>query len=254
MRKSRTISCEQCGVEVQTTSGVQRFCKPCSSNRDTERKKEWTAKHKPKERRPRPHNEKRKQAREEHASQFTGEGSIAWLPGEMGRDLTWFVGVRVPFTYSLSKNATWSFRGKGRGGHVFMRQEAASARAIVRDAIKRAMSHRPPAVDAKVYIDLFVQKPDHRGDAINVVDSVCDGIKDALGVDDRWFCIRGVDWEVVKSGQPMIWIRVGQVETEPQRVCSVCGRIRPVPEFGKHLGRECLECRRGIKSVLKESA
>lgn len=162
--------------------------------------------------------------------------------------MAWSLRIRVPFSYALSKNAVWSM-AQG-GGHVFMRKKASQARSVVRDTLASALSESGIApVEAKVFIDIFVQKPNHKGDAINVIDSVCDGIKDALGVDDRWFSIRGLDWEVVKT-DPMIIIGVGQEAREHHRVCSACGRIMPLDAFGKRSGmrlgssRECLECRR----------
>ncbi|MCC7541926.1 MAG: RusA family crossover junction endodeoxyribonuclease [Deltaproteobacteria bacterium] len=184
--------------------------------------------------------------RRELAARWRGDGTIAWAPAEVGVGMAWHVRVAIPFDYGLSKNAVWS-SARG-GGHVFMRQRARAARAHLAKTLRSALGERRP-VEAKVFVDIFVQKPDQRGDAINVVDVVCDGVKDAVGVDDRWFALRAVDWEVVKSGSPTIWVGVGQVATEHQRICSYCGRALPLVAFNKAkslplgVGRECRECR-----------
>lgn len=111
----------------------------------------------------------------------------------------------------------------------------------------------------KVWIDILVQKPNHRGDAINVVDLVCDAVKDAVPVDDRWFCIRRLDWEIVKD-DPQLIIGIGQETTEDAQVCSFCGQIKPLDAFNKDkrqslgVGHECRECRSAGRLLRRQSA
>jgi hypothetical protein len=103
----------------------------------------------------------------------------------------------------------------------------------------------------KLWIDLFVQKPDARGDAVNLVDLVCDALKKAAGVDDRWFSIRHLDWEIVKVN-PQIFVGLGQEEVSDVQACSCCGRLLTFDAFGKRksnksgIGRVCYECRRSV--------
>lgn len=181
-----------------------------------------------------------------------GDASAAWNPNEIGADLSWLVRVSVPFTYSLSKNAVWSMGGT----HVYSRKKATRARQVVRDRVAEAIRNRGIVpVQSKVFVDIFVQKPDHKGDAINVIDSVCDGVKDAIGIDDRWFALRGLDWEIVKHGSPRVVIGVGQESEENRQVCSMCGRIQLLEMFAKHRGtpmgraRDCRECQSAAKSA-----
>ena len=87
-------------------------------------------------------------------------------------------------------------------------------------------------VQNKVWIDILAQKPNHKGDAINVVDLVCDAIQEGCGVDDRWFCIRHLDWEIVKSN-PRLFIGIGQASDVPVQVCSSCGVALPFECFTK---------------------
>lgn len=125
----------------------------------------------------------------------------------------------------------------------------------VRDGLISALIHEGGEwFDGKVWIDIFVEKPNGRSDAINVVDLVCDAVKVAIDVDDRWFAIRRLDWSIVKIDPRMI-VKVSQSVSEHHRACSYCGRILPLTEFGKHAsdrrgrGRECKACRSSLRGV-----
>lgn len=155
----------------------------------------------------------------------------------------------VPFSYAASKNHIYAM---SRSGHVTLRKESSAFRSEIARAVAAAVAGRRIAHN-KVWIDVFAQKPDHKGDAVNVVDLVCDAIKDAIPVDDRWFSIRGVDWEVVKGEPGAIFIGIGQESEEDVKICSCCGRILPFVMFGANRstktgrGRDCFECRRARK-------
>jgi len=115
---------------------------------------------------------------------------------------------------------------------------------VLAEKVRQAVAGR--AVAGRLWLDIFVQKPNHRGDAVNVVDLVCDAVEDATGVDDRWFSVRRLDWEVKKS-DPLLYVVIGQETSEEQRICALCGRELPTTMFGPHgksVGRECRNCRR----------
>lgn len=160
--------------------------------------------------------------------------------------LEWFVGITYPFMYSASKNHIHAITNRG---HLMLRKEAQEYRDGLAFALRAAMGQRK-AVNNKVWLDLFIQKPNHKGDAVNIIDLICDGVKVALGVDDRWFCIRRLDWEIAKK-DPHICLGVGQENVEAAIVCSSCGRILPLARFSKNknalhgVSRNCNECRRG---------
>ncbi len=88
-----------------------------------------------------------------------------------------------------------------------------------------------------------------RGDAVNVVDLVCDAVKDAIGLDDRWFSIKRLDWEIAKVN-PQLIVGLAQPDQFDAQACSHCGRVRPFGDFHKHkgnkngIGRVCSDCRR----------
>lgn len=160
----------------------------------------------------------------------------------------------VPFSYATSKNHIYALRNQG---HVFLRKESRAKRQEITLTICDGLNNRKVAHN-KLWIDILVQKPNHRGDAINVVDLVCDAIKDAVPVDDRWFCIRRLDWEIVKE-DPQLIIGIGQETDDDAQVCSYCGQIKLLTEFNKDkcnplgVGRECRECRR-VGRLLKKRA
>lgn len=114
-------------------------------------------------------------------------------------------------------------------------------------ATKSAL-HEVSVVNNKFWVGLLVEKPDNKSDAINVVDLVCDGIRDGCGIDDRWFSLSFVDWCINKN-EPRIAIQLGQDSDFDAQACSKCGLILPLTMFAKNKsnklgrGRVCESCR-----------
>jgi hypothetical protein len=158
-----------------------------------------------------------------------------------------YIAVEIPFSYLLSKNAIY---GQGIGGHKFIREGVRGRREMLTLLVRSAAAG--VFVDGPIDLALHVEKPNARGDAINVLTTVADAVVDGLGVDDRWFGITCVTWSVVKI-EPRVLLGIGQRVTEPHRVCSYCGGIWPMTDFqlnrsGLHgRGRKCRHCseRRG---------
>jgi hypothetical protein len=247
-----TITCVTCRVETPKTGPVQKYCPPCSEQADLRRKSKWAKAHPagydPTKRRLT--LEKRKAI---SAEVFSIIRTTDWFDVPHP-EMAWEVRMKVPFSYGFSKNAIWSTT---RRGHVYMRKEAQSLREALILLVK---SHTvgQPIVQSKVWIDILVQKPDQRGDAINVIDTVADAIKVAIDVDDRWFSLRRVDWEINKS-DPHMFIAIGQESTEPVKACSHCGRLLPLSNFGKRAhskdghSRACLDCSRILDRYRRET-
>jgi Holliday junction resolvase RusA-like endonuclease len=150
----------------------------------------------------------------------------------------------MPFSYAASKNRIYTMRA---GGHVAMRRSATE----YKDAITLLIQSKLRDIKIrqnKLWVDIFVQKDNHKGDAVNVVDLVCDAVKVAVGLDDRWFSLRRVDWEIVKH-DPRLFIGIGQEAVDDVQACSCCGRLLPFPAFNKKAStkigveRVCRECR-----------
>ncbi len=249
VRRGDIGQCAACGRDIIRHSKAHIYCPDCSAERSKNRGRQWA--------RENPLNEtqvarrvagasKRKSAAVEYGASISNErrATATWNAAETP-EFAWFVRTNVPFSYAASKNHIYTMR---MDGHVALRKEARAMRTALTLKISEALktsAHQP--VPGKLWIDILVQKPNHRGDAINVVDLVCDAIKDAMDVDDRWFAIRRLDWEIIKS-DPRLWIGIGQTHTDPRRVCSYCGRALPLDAFTKNakmelgVGRECRQC------------
>jgi hypothetical protein len=169
--------------------------------------------------------------------------TIAWQSGAPVNQ-EWLVRVSVPFTYDASKNSRHSLSKSG----LFTRKAFVQFRTALALTLKSALARQGiKPVDGKLWLDLFVQKSNHRGDAVNVVEAICDAVQDATGVNDRWYSIKRLDWQVVHR-DPMIFVGVSQETTVPQSMCSCCGLIRPDTEMHTSRGlrsktRICVACR-----------
>jgi len=252
------LTCSDCGTTVPRSGPTQRYCKPCSERRDLLRKRMW-ARQNPlsaQQVHRRVHNQRRRKELAKEAgveASRAAASNIAWYDSE-GPDLLWMVRIAVPFTYAASKNHIYTRR---RSGHVALRRESKQLRQTIELSLRAAL-HCMPVAHNKVWVDMLVQKPNHKGDAINVVDLVCDAVKDAIDrVDDRWFCIRRLDWEIVKEN-PRLIVGVGQDSDQDCQVCSYCGQIKPLSQFNAKrssplgVGRECKQCRKDGRRRAKQ--
>ncbi len=248
--------CEVCGVAFAKRGQTQRYCAPCSEGRDLERKKLWVRANPPSAARKARNGELavvRKELAREAGAAASRESAldITW-DGGAGPSLLWLVRVAVPFTYAHSKNHLYT---NTRNGHVALRRESVAARQGAIAAIRIALAGRKIA-NNKLWVEMLVQKPNHKGDAINVMDSLADAIKVATGLDDRWFCVRRIDWQIVREN-PQVFIGLGQESDEDCHVCSYCGSVKPFASFNKAkdqplgIGRECRDCRTAGRKIAK---
>lgn len=169
-------------------------------------------------------------------------------------DCEWTVSFKVPYTNSASKNRRWSMMRGGAG--VFIPANVLNYTSLIISEAKKALAGRK-VYENKVWVSFFVQKPDHKSDAVNVVDTFCDALKTAIGVDDRWFSIGLVDWEIKKS-DPQVFVKIGQQNCYDARACSHCGGIYPLDQFNKNktnklgVARECKECKAVVSAKRKK--
>lgn len=240
----RKFICRVCEEEAPRRSNGQRFCVPCASIKQKEARERGTIKFNLKHR-DRLLERDRKYAKEKR---LRNEPAIREKGLELNakQDLKSYetvnlvkgIIVNIPFHRGVSKNYAHGISLKN--GYVFLKKDARAVRDAIHYKIKSVLSgiiFKP----GKVWVDIFVEKPDHRSDAINVVDTVCDAIKIAIGVDDRWFSIRRVDWAIIKTN-PMITIVIGQEDDDEKGVCQICGRILLATMFTKRKQR-CKDCR-----------
>jgi len=115
--------------------------------------------------------------------------------------------IKIPFNWLLSKNNRMGYSGITK--RSFIKKEAREVQDSLILLIKNRVGDFKFKKD-KIWISIFVQKPTERGDAINFVDVICDSIKKAVGIDDRWFSIKVVDWEIAEEN-PQIFIKIEQL-------------------------------------------
>ena len=248
------VTCERCGVRAFKRGSNQKYCVDCSTKADIERKAAWS------KRNPPPYdpvrrateNLARRARLEDAGAARTDRGEIAW-DASTPVELVWSVRVAVPFTFAFSKNAMWRNVGVG---HVILRKESSRARANLAAKI-RAAFHGTKIAHNRLWLDILVEKPTQRGDAINVLDLVADAIQDATGLDDRWYSIRRIDWIITKK-EPRLFVGIGQEAVGDVIACSYCGQLLPLEAFGANShnpfgkSRTCRECSRAADTLRRE--
>lgn len=219
--EEQIVECQTCKKVVLRKSFNQKYCERCSEIAHLETKSKYRKKNK--------------------------IGS--WMVNGVNIDI--LLSFSVPFSFHYSKNAIWGLSRER--GHIFVRKEVNELREnmarIVRESgVKWRVN--------KVYLDILVQKPSLRGDAINVIDTIADAIKGAIGLDDNWFSIRRLDWESVKN-DPRIFVGIGQ-ENEDKYPCNVCGGMKTFDCFPRNKSSQfgitvpCKECSRELRSRVRE--
>lgn len=239
-----TLICADCGNTDDKRGPKQTYCRPCSDIRDRKRKNVYAV------------EKGRAKFNAEHAAWKAKGVEISAseklplfksLPRQP--DLVWYHRIAIPFSWSGSKNHIFSTT---RSGHTFMRDEARYYRHEISERIRRAFDVSNLRIN-KLWLDIYVQKPNHRGDAANFLDIICDAVKDAVPLDDRWYSVSSIDWQIVKK-DPMIYVGIGQEDVPNVQACSCCGRLLEFDRFQKNrtavngVGRVCRECQAVTRS------
>lgn len=87
----------------------------------------------------------------------------------------------------------------------------------LRDAISALVVEKTrgcAVTKSRTWLAIHVAKKDHRSDAINVLKCVADAVKRAIDVDDRWYEVRNLSWEI-DAARPRVEIEVGQDGRRP---------------------------------------
>ena len=147
--------------------------------------------------------------------------------------------INLPYSNLLSKNRIISV-GRGRSSfgksRVWVNNDVEDMRQIITLMIKKLITTQ--WYQSKVYLTIIVGKPHHRGDAVNVIDNLCDCVKHAIGIDDKWFSIAKLDWFV--TNKPYVYLEIQQPITEDCIICSGCKSITPFSEMKtKNLCKKC---------------
>jgi len=173
-------------------------------------------------------------------------------PGTAGLALAWTVAVVLRYDAGWSKNRIW--QNDPRGGHGRHLTTWARARRDELAGILRPELARVPLVHHRLWLWLHVSKPDHRSDALNCLDLVADAVQEAAGLDDRWFGLGHLGWDV-RPGHGVLRLWCGQeAGAVDSNICGRCGDILPLHAFNRNAGartgrastcRECSTARRG---------
>jgi len=114
--------------------------------------------------------------------------------------------IEIPFDSNILKNKTF---GVVRG-RIYVHNHSKKIKKVIEDVCRRACVEKNVAfAKQKIWLKVMVEKPDMRSYAINVIDVLCDGIKKGIGVDDRWFAIKELDFKINKEN-PRILFEVSQ--------------------------------------------
>lgn len=163
--------------------------------------------------------------------------------------------IHTPYTTLLSKNARLK---RGAGRRLYINSDALAAKENVEKQLRDAGGEW---FDGPVWLALHVEKPRNSIDAINFVDTIADAASKAIGINDRWFSLGAVTWELC-TRDPHITVRLWQETDEHLRYCMTCHRLLPLSEYQKLksdlLGhqRRCRECHRlkfGLMKRVKDS-
>lgn len=239
------FNCSHCGALVDKKAASQKYCEACSEVKSIYTKTKNSSPRIPKD-------YYLEAGKTNSTISYDEVWDTLFSPSSL---IDKKIALKIPFDINFSKNALW--RGIGRG-HVFIRKEVKDVKNnLIAEITKFMKEGNITFKQNKVYVSLYVAKPNARSDAINLIDSIMDSIKEAIGVDDRWFCIERLDWTIVKEN-PFIFVSIGQKDEELQ-VCSYCGRLLPFSNFGiksntkQGISRECKQCLSLARKLHKES-
>lgn len=157
----------------------------------------------------------------------------------MNIDLLWRAEAVVTFDYGWSKNRMWlpTRTHKRRLSPAARAHRQALARALAADLGDRRVRHN------RLWLGINAQKPDHRGDSLNVLDLVSDAVEDATGLNDRWYQIAGLTWGIDKEN-PRLIVWIGQEDLPDAQICGRCGMLLPFADF--HRNRSTPTKRSGV--------
>jgi len=124
---------------------------------------------------------------------------------------TLFTCFTISLNRALSKNRAKTLKKRSNNHTSWMEigksQHHADAQREVFYECKKA-SRGMHFQKSKIWLTIRVFKPNHRLDAINFLDGIADGIKNAIGVDDRYYSAT-IDWAIDKE-KPRIEIFIRQ--------------------------------------------
>ncbi len=212
-----TKECKRCGNEF-SQKNARDYCPNCRHTVKLEkqrlRSREYT------ERRGRRLKRERYQVQREAGRKVSANEEATVIDSRHAH------GIRVvlPFTRDFSKNKIAVSHNR-----IFKPEQTRAANEALIWKIK-SLHHK--FFVAKTWLDVVVYQPSHKGDAVNYLDNFCDAIQKAIGIDDRWFAVRMLNWHIDKDS-PRIELKVLQDATNHHAICQLCGVEKPITEFNE---------------------
>ena len=115
--------------------------------------------------------------------------------------------VDLPYEVVCSKNKAFGVRG----GRIYSTGVKKQSLKHIENITRTAMHAQGTKFEKrKIWLSILVEKPHHRGDAVNVVDVLCDGLKKGIDVDDKWFSISKLDWTIIPDRDCKIIVELVQ--------------------------------------------
>lgn len=177
-----------------------------------------------------------------------------WSSFSVLENTTHLLRIAIPFDPAITKNSFF----RTRSGIAVKKNTKNVMQDI--EVVIRSAKHK--FYLGKVWLEIFVERPNMAGDSINTMDIIADAVKRAIGIDDRYFALSGLDWKIVKEN-PRIFITIKQTISEDHEFCSACGQEQPLTEFTERvrerkLARQrtsqkfCASCRSASNVVKKK--
>lgn len=243
--KKEKLSCVECGEEMFGTRS-RRFCDNCRKKRKSEVDKKLRQKNNQKYHQKNDFYTQQAHLRGKELAKKINNVKLADFCNKKVNARV-MVSFSIPFKTGMSKNFYLGIRHGGYG--VYKKAEAVAQEELI---ILKTKKMRGEFKQNKIWLDFYVEKPTNRSDAVNVIDLICDAVKKGIAIDDRWFSLGQVDWNVVKDKEPQVFVKVYQEDVWDSRVCALCGRILPEACFGNKKNNSCKECARKDYSFTDE--
>lgn len=119
--------------------------------------------------------------------------------------------LTIPFRTAVSKNRGHRIKQSQYGlATIVKTKDLRSYTHEVHWLIRAEIMKKPWKFEnGKIWLTVFVYKPRKNADAINVLDTLADIIKNAIEVDDQYFAVRELDYDV-DTANPRIILGICQ--------------------------------------------
>jgi len=117
----------------------------------------------------------------------------------------------LPYNTAFSKNRAKTILGRGPRKFIGLTEEYRSLKEVYTMLIKDQLRVQPtfPADTKRIFVVMRCYKTNHRSDAHNQIDGICDVLQAATGFNDRYYTIY-CEWDIDKD-KPRIEITMSTI-------------------------------------------